>query len=144
MPPRRSAADNAFTVPPTAITMAASCREPCLQDSGAHSRRQERKTSDQERKQQLTGSDSHTHAPCLGNRAPSTERNQADTYGINPATPSAGPWPGPRSASISALISTRSAVRNGHRPAAATTSGSTGASSVHSVGILARPPDPSR
>jgi hypothetical protein len=74
MPPRRSAADNAFTVPPTAVTMAASCREPCLQDSGAHSRRQERKTSDQERKQQLTGSDSHTHAPCLGNRAPSTER----------------------------------------------------------------------
>jgi hypothetical protein len=39
MPPRRSAADNAFTVPPTAVTVAASCREPCLQDSGARIRR---------------------------------------------------------------------------------------------------------
>ena len=67
-----------------------------------------------------------------------------DTHGVIRLT-SSGTEPAPwRSSPASSASSSRSAVRNGDRPAATTTNGSPGTTSVHSAGRHASSPASSK
>jgi hypothetical protein len=71
-------------------------------------------------------------------------RNHLDTHGVIRLTSSDPEFAFLSSPAISSASSSRSAVRNGDRPAETTTNGSSAATSVHSVGKLASSPASSK